>query len=101
MTKVLATCAAVTVLAIFAGSAAADWGCGRYGYQPGYTSYFSNNSYFSGSSFYFSVGTPHRHWHDTSHWDYHPTQYVPHGDHFHVVPGHYHWHQTGHWDYHW
>jgi hypothetical protein len=38
-------------------------------------------------------------WHDTSHWDYHPAQIVPHGNHFHYVPGHYDYHQTGHW--HW
>ncbi|WP_425396165.1 hypothetical protein [Aeoliella sp.] len=36
-------------------------------------------------------------WHDTSHWDYHPPQLVPHGNHFHVQPGHWDWHQDGHW----
>jgi hypothetical protein len=38
-------------------------------------------------------------WHDTSHFDYHPGYFAPHGNHFHYVPGHYHFHQTGH--YHW
>jgi hypothetical protein len=37
-------------------------------------------------------------WHDTSHWDYHPTEYVPHGNHLHAIPGHYDWHQAGHVD---
>lgn len=93
MRKALAICGVVAVLAIFAGSAQADWGC-RYGYQPGIR---SHSSYF-----HFSYGVrPHYHWHDTSHWDYHPTQIVPHGNHYHVVPGHYHWHQDGHWDRHW
>jgi hypothetical protein len=38
-------------------------------------------------------------WHDTTHWDYHPGTFRPHGNHVHYVPGHYHRHQTGHWDY--
>lgn len=38
-------------------------------------------------------------WHDTSHYDYHPTTVVPHGNHYHVIPGHYDYHQTGHWHY--
>ncbi len=37
-------------------------------------------------------------WHDTSHWDYHPGQYVPHGNHFDYQPGHYDFHQQGHVD---
>lgn len=36
-------------------------------------------------------------WHDTSHYDYHPGAYVPHGNHYHYIPGHYDWHRTGHW----
>ena len=42
----------------------------------------------------------HRTWHDTSHLDYHPGQYVPHGNHFDYQPGHYDVHRTGHWDTH-
>ena len=38
-------------------------------------------------------------WHDTSHYDYHPGGYVPHGNHLHYVPGHYDFHQTGHFHY--
>jgi hypothetical protein len=37
-------------------------------------------------------------WHNTSHWDYHPTEIRRHGDHYHVTPGHYDWHETGHID---
>jgi len=37
-------------------------------------------------------------WHDTSHWDYHPTEYRWHGNHWDVQPGHYDWHQEGHVD---
>jgi hypothetical protein len=36
-------------------------------------------------------------YHDTSHYDYHPTRVVPHGNHYDVIPGHYHYHRTGHW----
>lgn len=39
-------------------------------------------------------------WHDTSHYDYHPGYYVPHGNHLHYVPGHYDFHQSGHYDHH-
>lgn len=38
-------------------------------------------------------------YHDTSHYDYHAPQLVPHGNHFDYVPGHYDLHRTGHW--HW
>ena len=42
----------------------------------------------------------HSHWHDTSHWDYHPGGFQRHGNHYHYIPGHYHWHNDGHWDHH-
>lgn len=42
----------------------------------------------------------HRTWHDTTHLDWHPGDYVPHGNHFDYVPGHYDVHHDGHWDYH-
>ncbi len=38
-------------------------------------------------------------WHDTSHYDYHPTEVLRHRDHYHVVPGHYDYHRSGHYDY--
>lgn len=42
----------------------------------------------------------HSHYHDTSHYDYVPGHYVPHGNHFHYVPGQYYFHQTGHYHHH-
>jgi hypothetical protein len=36
-------------------------------------------------------------YHDTSHFDYHPTTVYRHRNHYHVQPGHYDWHQDGHW----
>jgi hypothetical protein len=42
----------------------------------------------------------HYDWHDTSHYDYHPGEFVRHRNHFHYVPGHYDYHETGHYDYH-
>lgn len=43
---------------------------------------------------------PHRTWHNTSHWDYQPSGFVPHGNHVDYVPGHYNRHREGHWDVH-
>jgi len=40
---------------------------------------------------------PRHTWHNTSHWDYHPTRHVWHGNHYDVIPGHYRYHRTGHW----
>ena len=36
------------------------------------------------------------HWHDTSHWDYHPGGYVWNGFRWVYVPGHFDFHRTGH-----
>ena len=38
-------------------------------------------------------------YHNTSHYDYHPAQLVPHGNHFHHQPAHYDFHPSGHWSY--
>jgi hypothetical protein len=57
-------------------------GGGYGGYTPSYPSYPSYPTY-----------------HNTSHYDYHPGSYQPHGNHIDYVPGHYDLHQTGH--YHW
>lgn len=62
---------------------------GGYGYGSGYGGY--GRSYYGGSYYRPPV------WHDTSHYDYHPTTVVPHGNHYHVIPGHYDYHRTGHW----
>lgn len=40
----------------------------------------------------------HAHWHDTTHLDYHPGEFVRHRNHHHYVPGHYDVHEDGHWD---
>lgn len=36
------------------------------------------------------------HWHDTSHYDYHPGEYVWNGFRWVYVPGHFDFHRTGH-----
>ena len=36
-------------------------------------------------------------YHDTSHYDYHPTEIIRHGNHYDVMPGHYDFHRTGHY----
>ena len=52
-----------------------------------------------GGSFQSGFGVPSRHvWHNTSHFDYHPTERVWHGNHIDVIPGHFDYHNTGHWD---
>jgi len=55
--------------------------------------------FYSGRSSYGSCYSPSPVWHDTSHYDYHPTQVIPHRNHYHVVPGHYDYHRSGHWHY--
>lgn len=65
----------------------------------GFYGSYANRYYNSRRNFYPSRGHVHRQWHDTSHYDYHPPELVPHGNHFHYQPGHYDLHQTGHWDY--
>lgn len=59
--------------------------------QSGYGSYYSRPSI--SRSYYQSRPT----YHDTSHYDYHPTSIQRHRNHYHVVPGHYDLHRTGHW----
>ena len=70
----------------------------RGGFHRGHARSFGYNTYYP-SNRGWGWGSAHS-WHDTSHWDYHPPQLVPHGNHFHVQPGHYDWHQDGHWDHH-
>src|SRR5262245_38282711 len=52
-------------------------GCGYGGYSP-YTTYYGGG-----------WGGGHSHWHDTTHLDYHPGEFVRHRGHYHYVPGHY------------
>ncbi len=60
-----------------------------YGYYGGYRQVY-NHGYWGGGHT----------WHDTSHYDYHPGEYVRHRNHYHYQPGHYDFHQEGHWDHH-
>jgi hypothetical protein len=89
MKKIIAACALFG--AMFAGSTAdAQW-WGYREYRPTYSGYwYQAPSYWYQQPYY-------RQWHDTSHWDYHQPQVVPHGNHYHVQPGHYDYHQDGHW----
>lgn len=74
-------------------------GGGFYGgYNPGY--YPGGHGCHYPSNPGWGWNGPAHSWHDTSHWDYHPTEIRRHGNHFHVQPGHYDRHQSGHWDHH-
>ena len=82
-----------------ADTASAQWNrYGHYGhsyrspYQYGYGNY--------GHRYYYPRRGTHYHYHDTSHYDYHPPSVRWHGNHFDVTPGHYHYHRQGHWDRH-
>ncbi|MGD9856266.1 MAG: hypothetical protein AB7U20_15080 [Planctomycetaceae bacterium] len=104
MKRFAITCAAVMGL-MLAGSTAANAGgvhvqIGGYG-GFGRSGYYGGHGIYSGQRIYGGYGYGYRNpviWHDTSHFDYHPGQYVPHGNHFHYQPGHYDFHQTGHFD---
>lgn len=78
---------------------AACYGGGRGGYayggRGGHHAYRGN-----GARSYHGYRGGYRTWHDTTHLDWHPGGYVPHGNHFDYVPGHYDVHRDGHWDYH-
>lgn len=93
MKKLIAVCAVAAGMALFAGSANAQWHDSyqyrSYQQRPTFSGY-----YYSPSSYY---RQPSYQWHDTSHWDYHPAQIQRHGNHYHVTPGHYDWHNQGHW----
>ena len=92
MKKLITICAAVAALALFAGNVQANHG--MYGNSGFHQHSISHNQ---------GLVQPqlHSHWHNTSHYDYHPATVVPHGNHLHVNPGHYDRHQTGHYDRHW
>ncbi|MFV0445827.1 MAG: hypothetical protein ACK5Q5_19795 [Planctomycetaceae bacterium] len=95
------------------GENTADAGCGygytgRFGNYGGYSRYTSNYFYrptpFAGHIHHnvnpntATWGGGHLHWHDTSHYDYQPGGFVPHGNHY--QPGGYIYHQDGHFDLH-
>jgi hypothetical protein len=71
--------------------------CASYGNYGGYYSRNPYTTYYGGG---WAGGGGHSHWHDTTHLDYHPGEYVRHRNHYHYVPGHYGVHENGHWDHH-
>jgi hypothetical protein len=88
MKRFAIACTAVLGL-MFAGSTIAE--AGGYGF----------GGYYGGFGRYGGYGYGYRSpsiWHDTSHYHYHPGQYVRHYNHYHYLPGHYDLHQTGHYD---
>jgi hypothetical protein len=102
----------VAAAAIFAvGGAVAEAGHGNsgrhYNYNRGFysgprVSFYSGGlpGVYYGRSGHGHHGHGHHHWHDTSHYDFHPGGYERHYDHYHYVPSHYDWHREGHWDHH-
>jgi hypothetical protein len=104
---------AVVVFALALGSTAeAQYGIGAGVYSRGIPNYgfngYRNNNYnyiqprttYYGPGYrYNSFYRPGPVWHDTTHYDYHPGGFVPHGNHYHYIPGHYDLHRSGHW--HW
>ncbi len=78
----------------------------RYGYAPGHNHFGRSYNY---QPWGYGGGYGHGYgggfggygggyYHDTSHYDYHPTTVYRHGNHLHVQPGHFDFHRTGHWD---
>ncbi|MEX2171382.1 MAG: hypothetical protein WD851_18830 [Pirellulales bacterium] len=108
MAKLTLTIAAVAALCFVSGQEASAQGFhfggggvhvdigrphGGYSYHP--RSRYTHSSYYGGGYH----GYPTRsYWHDTSHYDYHPGEFVRHRNHYHYVPGHYDYHHDGHWD---
>ena len=68
------------------------------GFGSRYGGYSDGHRHSDGHRYSGYRGSSNRVWHDTSHYDYHPTTIVPHGNHYHVLPGHYDFHETGHYD---
>ncbi len=102
---------AVTGLGLVNYEARADhWSFGRNHrtYEPVYS--HSSHGYGSGGlnynrDVYRSTGNgdyyrtaPSPTYHNTTHFDYHPTEVVRHRNHLDVQRGHYDLHRTGHWD---
>jgi hypothetical protein len=73
-------------------------GSGYDGYDRGYDYGHNHRHYSQGYYNDGYIGRGNRVWHDTGHYDYHPTTIRRHRDHYHVTPGHYDYHDTGHWD---
>lgn len=108
LTQKLVTVVVVSGLVLgVQGVASAQHGYGGGGHDSYHGGYGGSGSYHGGSyhggghvpsyggGYYPQSVAPT--YHNTSHYDYHPTQIVPRGNHTHYVPGHYDLHQTGHW----
>lgn len=68
-------------------------GTDGYGVYPGYgVTPFSAN--------YGDGWDGHSHWRQTTHFDYHPSEFDRHYVHYDYIPSHYDLHVDGHWDYH-
>ena len=102
----LGTLAATLVLSSAPAPAKAD-GLGFHISGPGYHVDFGrpHHRHVYYTNYYGDYGSYYDHyygggsvWHDTSHWDYHPGEFVRHRNHYHYVPGHYDFHEDGHWD---
>ena len=68
------------------------FGHGYRSYRPIY--------YGGGYRVRYGHGIPHRTYHSHGHYHYHPTEVIPHGNHFDVIPGHYDYYpgrHHGHW----
>ena len=99
MKRFLMLAAVVAALATMGASADAGWrGRGWNSHSGSHGRFISRRHSFGHLRHYYP--RVHRTWHDTSHFDYHPGEYVRHGNHFHYQPGHYDLHRTGHWDTH-
>jgi hypothetical protein len=112
MKRILLGCAFAVALTFTLGTTATEagdlrfsFGSGRYGhghggqgyYSRGYGGLYGNNYGYRGN---YGYRRGHSHWHDTSHYDYHPGSFQRHYNHYHYVPGHYDRHYSGHWDHH-
>lgn len=105
MKTLVRTLAAVGLILGAQSMASAQIGsCPHGGASYGYGSYGGGNyqvSPYPGGNFgggYYPPATVPT-YHNTTHFDYHPAQYVPHGNHYHYTPAHYDLHRTGHWHY--
>jgi hypothetical protein len=106
MTKLALTIVAVATFFVLSGQEASaqgfHFGGGGVHVDVGYP--HGGYSYHPRSRFVYSRGygcyPRHSHWHDTTHYDYHPGEFVRHRGHYHYNPGHYDLHVDGHWDHH-
>ncbi|RIK87673.1 MAG: hypothetical protein DCC67_01760 [Planctomycetota bacterium] len=73
---------------------------GHGGYPHRRFSYYPRYGHAYGHGFGYGGHWGHAHWHDTSHFDFHPGGYYRHRNHYHYVPDHFDWHEDGHWDHH-